>query len=109
MQGNLPVGLTLNSTNGLIRGISHVVSGHSSEFTVRVTDTGNPSDYSEKVFTIYVIDQLECGAVDFIEKVTDSAKEPNDADMAYSLNVICCESCFEIGGNVGGMEDVSVL
>jgi len=59
VQGNLPVGLTLNSTTGLISGISHVASGHSSEFKVRVPDTGNPSDFAERVFTIYVIDALE--------------------------------------------------
>lgn len=58
VEGSLPAGLTLNSTSGHISGITNLISGHSSTFTVRVTDSGNPYGFDEKEFVIYVIDPL---------------------------------------------------
>ena len=57
-EGSLPSGLSLNSATGHISGITHLINGHSSEFTVRVSDAGNPSGFDEKELVIYVTDPL---------------------------------------------------
>jgi len=57
--GSLPAGLGLNSVSGLISGTTHQISGHSSVFTVKVTDNGKPSGFAEKELTLWVLDPLE--------------------------------------------------
>ena len=57
--GSLPAGLALNTTTGDITGTTDVTVGQSLAFTIRVTDSGNPSDYAERQFAIYVIAPLE--------------------------------------------------
>lgn len=59
VEGSLPCGLTLNSTSGHISGITHLVGGQSSVFTVRVTDSGNPYCFDEKEFVVFVNNSLE--------------------------------------------------
>ncbi|MCX5884570.1 MAG: putative Ig domain-containing protein [Proteobacteria bacterium] len=56
--GNLPQGLTLNSTSGHISGTPDSTTSQSSTFTVRVIDSGSPPDSVEKEFVIYVVDPL---------------------------------------------------
>ena len=58
VEGSLPAGLSLNSGSGAITGITWLVEGQSSTFTVRVTDGGNPAEYVEQGFVIYVTDPL---------------------------------------------------
>jgi alpha-tubulin suppressor-like RCC1 family protein len=58
IDGTLPAGLTMNSSTGHISGTADPVYGHSQEFTVRVLDSGNPSGFVDKLFTIYVTDSL---------------------------------------------------
>ncbi|MEA3486996.1 MAG: putative Ig domain-containing protein [Thermodesulfobacteriota bacterium] len=64
-EGSLPVGLSLNSTSGHISGITTMVSGQSSIFKVRVTDSGNPPDFDEKEFVIHASpDDVIAGDID---------------------------------------------
>jgi hypothetical protein len=58
IDGALPLGLTLNSTSGLISGTTAEVGGFSAAITFRATDAGNPSDYDEQELAIYVINPL---------------------------------------------------
>ena len=58
VEGSLPAGLSLNSGSGAITGITYLVEGQSSTFTVRVTDGGNPYSFDEKEFVIYVTSGL---------------------------------------------------
>jgi uncharacterized repeat protein (TIGR01451 family) len=58
IDGELPEGLTLTTSSGHISGITDLEIGHSSVFTVRVTDSGAPSDYDEKELVIQVIGPL---------------------------------------------------
>jgi hypothetical protein len=58
INGSLPAGLTINSSTGHISGTADPVYGYSEEFTVRVLDSGNPSGFADKLFTIYVTDSL---------------------------------------------------
>jgi hypothetical protein len=55
IQGKLPDGLQLNSGTGHISGIP---IGESSEFKLQVEDSGEPSGFAEKFFSIYVADGL---------------------------------------------------
>ena len=64
-EGNLPDGLNLNSTTGQISGTADAVTGFSSVFTVKATDSGSPSDFDEKELVIYVINPLESFAAYF--------------------------------------------
>ncbi|MHB8092066.1 MAG: putative Ig domain-containing protein, partial [Syntrophales bacterium] len=57
--GSLPSGLALNTATGNITGTTDMTLGQSLAFSVRVTDSGNPSDFAERQFAIYVIDPLE--------------------------------------------------
>jgi len=56
--GDLPEGLYLDHSSGHIYGTTNLTAGQSSTFTVKVTDSGDPSEFVEKEFTIYVIDPL---------------------------------------------------
>lgn len=58
IDGSLPAGLTINSSTGHISGTADPVYGYSEEFTVRVLDSGNPSGFADKQFTIYVTNFL---------------------------------------------------
>jgi murein DD-endopeptidase MepM/ murein hydrolase activator NlpD len=59
IQGSLPVGLRLNPTTGVISGAPDPVSGSSATFIVHVTDSGDPSGFTEKEFALWVVDPLE--------------------------------------------------
>ena len=56
VEGVLPAGLQLNRSTGHISGLTTLEVGQSSEFTVRVTDSGTPSGFADKQFTIKVIE-----------------------------------------------------
>lgn len=58
VEGQLPSGLRLNQSNGHISGLTTLELGQSSEFKIRVTDSGNPSGFAEKQFTIRVIEGI---------------------------------------------------
>lgn len=58
IEGRLPDGLQLNQSTGHISGMTTLEVGQSSEFTVRVIDSGNPSGFEDKQFTISVIDGI---------------------------------------------------
>lgn len=51
--GNLPDNIQLNINSGAITGIPTLTPGNHATFTVRVTDSGNPSASDEKSFFIY--------------------------------------------------------
>ena len=59
IEGKLPVGLSFNSTSGHISGITTLLSGQSSSFKVRVTETGIPYDFDEKEFVVVVLDSIK--------------------------------------------------
>ena len=59
VQGRLPEGLRLNPSTGHISGLTTLTVGQSSEFTVRVTDSGDPSGFDEKEYVILVIEGVE--------------------------------------------------
>lgn len=65
MEGNLPDGLSLNQNTGGITGVIDPDSGHSTEFTVRVTDSGNPGSFDEQELVIFVISPVETFASQF--------------------------------------------
>jgi hypothetical protein len=54
--GALPQGLALNSTTGFITGTPPAITSQSGTFTVRVTDSGSPAFYIDKVLSIFVTD-----------------------------------------------------
>ena len=56
--GTLPVGLALNPATGEITGTTNQPTGHSSTFTVTVTDGGNPSATVSKQLALFVVDPL---------------------------------------------------
>ena len=58
ISGTLPLGLSLNSTNGVISGTTTAPASQSSTFTVRVTDSGEPPAYLDKEFSIFVTDPV---------------------------------------------------
>lgn len=59
IDGKLPNGLQLNQSTGNISGITTLGIGQSSEFMVRVTDSGVPSGFAEAQYTIKVIEGIE--------------------------------------------------
>ncbi len=58
VEGRLPEGLDLNATTGSISGTTTLEIGQAREFTVRVTDSADPTGYAEKQFTIKVIEGI---------------------------------------------------
>lgn len=58
ISGSLPPGITLNASNGNFSGVTDWPAGQSTEFTVRVTDSGNPRASVDKQFTLMVVDPL---------------------------------------------------
>ncbi len=59
VEGKLPNGLNLNQSTGHIFGLTTLGVGQSSEFTVRVTDSGEPFGFDEKTYVIRVIEGIE--------------------------------------------------
>jgi hypothetical protein len=59
LQGNLPSGLTLNETTGIISGTVNESIVESEEFRIQVQDSGVPQSIDEKWLTIYVSDSLQ--------------------------------------------------
>ncbi len=59
VDGALPKGLSLNPSTGHISGLATLGVGQSSTCKVRVTDSGFPSGFDEREFTIFVIDGIE--------------------------------------------------
>lgn len=58
ISGALPTGLNLNSSSGHIYGTTDLAVGQSSTFTVRVTDSGDPTGFDEKELVISVVDPM---------------------------------------------------
>ena len=56
--GELPAGLSLNRATGAITGITQIIEGQSSTFTIRVTEGAEPYGHVEKTFALYVITPL---------------------------------------------------
>ncbi|MGD9732996.1 MAG: putative Ig domain-containing protein [Desulfamplus sp.] len=77
VQGSLPSGLYLNSSTGAISGTTNLVSGQSAVFKVRVTDSGNPSGYDEKEFTIFVLDELSITTISIQNAMQYSGYQAN--------------------------------
>ncbi|MCK9417911.1 MAG: YDG domain-containing protein [Nitrospirae bacterium] len=54
--GSLPSGISLNASTGQISGTPAQVYAQGTQFTVRVTDSGNPSDYIDQILALFVLD-----------------------------------------------------
>ncbi len=51
---------------------------------------------------------VRCGTFDFTVWATGSAPVPDTAVRTLALEVICCDACYVISGNAGGMPGVDV-
>jgi carboxypeptidase family protein/putative Ig domain-containing protein len=76
--GTLPAGLTFNTSTGDIYGSVNMVAGQSVVFTVRATDSGYPSAYVEKQFTLIVVDPLV---------ITTTSLQGGTQYLAYNANL----------------------
>ena len=56
ISGSMPSGLVLNSSTGQISGTPTLVYAQGAQITVRVTDSGNPSDYADQILALFVLD-----------------------------------------------------
>ncbi|MBF0621638.1 MAG: putative Ig domain-containing protein, partial [Magnetococcales bacterium] len=58
IEGNLPIGITLNSGSGHLSGSTDVQADTRYNFTVRVVDSGEPSSWDEMSYHVDVVDFL---------------------------------------------------